>query len=346
MPELYDIELPHPYGEGPRANPVAQVPLADLAEPLLEWLDREAGSRFDSNWAGSFPLPRIDVFAPDGGHVGRALAIDRDRVQLNGTDEELALQDTGTRMIQAIEKGEPVERRDPPKIYVEHELNTEGRDFAVGDIHATFDKVKALLKHVAFDPSRDRLFAVGDLQDRGYGWKRIPHYVSKDWFHCIRGNHDQMALDGQIWSSEWDSKERRTPKVLAALQTMPYLRKVTTDQGDIGFAHARVPEGLSWEEAVAAIATGRNAPRHELLWDGIMPGWSEPEEVVEGVTWVICGHKIVGKPAVVQNHINIDTGGHSWTMTMIQFHPGPWRYWCTKDGESVEERDWPPEPEE
>jgi serine/threonine protein phosphatase 1 len=45
--------------------------------------------------------------------------------------------------------------------------NTQGRDFAVGDIHGCFSKLDAALCQVRFSPVHDRLFAVGDLVDRG-----------------------------------------------------------------------------------------------------------------------------------------------------------------------------------
>jgi hypothetical protein len=39
--------------------------------------------------------------------------------------------------------------------------NTQGRDFAVGDIHGCFSKLDAALCQVRFSPVHDRLFAVG-----------------------------------------------------------------------------------------------------------------------------------------------------------------------------------------
>ena len=45
--------------------------------------------------------------------------------------------------------------------------NKVGRDFVVGDVHGMFDRVAQALTKVQFNPSRDRLFSVGDLIDRG-----------------------------------------------------------------------------------------------------------------------------------------------------------------------------------
>ncbi|WP_261986408.1 metallophosphoesterase, partial [Enterococcus faecium] len=45
--------------------------------------------------------------------------------------------------------------------------NSIGRDFAVGDIHGCFSRLNSALNTIEFDPSKDRLFSVGDLVDRG-----------------------------------------------------------------------------------------------------------------------------------------------------------------------------------
>lgn len=44
---------------------------------------------------------------------------------------------------------------------------TDGRDFVVGDVHGEFPTLESLLAQVGFAPERDRLFALGDLVDRG-----------------------------------------------------------------------------------------------------------------------------------------------------------------------------------
>ena len=41
------------------------------------------------------------------------------------------------------------------------DLNREGRDFVVGDVHGCFRTLDRALTALAFDPSRDRLFGVG-----------------------------------------------------------------------------------------------------------------------------------------------------------------------------------------
>ena len=44
---------------------------------------------------------------------------------------------------------------------------TGGRDFVAGDVHGEFEALEATLANLGFQPDRDRLFARGDLVDRG-----------------------------------------------------------------------------------------------------------------------------------------------------------------------------------
>lgn len=71
--------------------------------------------------------------------------------------------------------------------------NTLGRDIAVGDIHGCFSKLKTSLKRIRFDPSKDRLFSVGDLVDRGPESHHVLEWLDLSWFHAICGNHEQLT---------------------------------------------------------------------------------------------------------------------------------------------------------
>ena len=48
-----------------------------------------------------------------------------------------------------------------------YKLNTEGRDFVIGDLHGCYDEFLAVLADISFDTKIDRMFSVGDLIDRG-----------------------------------------------------------------------------------------------------------------------------------------------------------------------------------
>ena len=56
-----------------------------------------------------------------------------------------------------------------PVVVRRFSTNPNGRDLIVGDLHGCVSKFRARLDEVGFDPARDRVFALGDLIDRGPG---------------------------------------------------------------------------------------------------------------------------------------------------------------------------------
>ena len=50
------------------------------------------------------------------------------------------------------------------------------------------------LAKVFFDDRYDRVFATGDLVDRGPNSIEALEYLEKPWFHSVRGNHDDSAV--------------------------------------------------------------------------------------------------------------------------------------------------------
>ncbi len=73
--------------------------------------------------------------------------------------------------------------------------NVAGRDFIVGDLHGCMDLLQEQLDRVSFDRTRDRLFSVGDLIDRGPDSLGCLRLLREPWFHAVRGNHEEMLLD-------------------------------------------------------------------------------------------------------------------------------------------------------
>ncbi|MBP5054355.1 metallophosphoesterase [Pseudomonas chlororaphis] len=237
------------------------------------------------------------------------------------------------------------------------EINTAGRDFAVGDIHGHFTKLQAALDAVQFDPTVDRLFSVGDLVDRGPESADVDTWLAKPWFHAVRGNHEQMAIEayrfdpsgrigdvhlsnGGAWIYGRSSVEQAC--YVELLADLPLIIEVMTPQGPVGIVHADCP-----------------FPTWQMLqsWaEGNMPGLRNVEEVVQwsrsriasenhkgvsGVQAVIVGHTPTRQPAVLGNVYHIDTGawmGGHFTMinlATLQCHPpiNPKLQW-----------DWEPKP--
>lgn len=143
--------------------------------------------------------------------------------------------------------------------------NEIGRDFAVGDIHGCYAALDRLLNRIDFDKSRDRLFCVGDLMDRGPTSERFVEYVDAPWFKVTRGNHDQMMLDAEQdegslanWhhnGGSWSLAFTRAELTLwrDRIDTLPLAIEIITPAGKIGIIHAD-PVVSSWNELKNSIA--------------------------------------------------------------------------------------------
>ncbi|WP_340678477.1 symmetrical bis(5'-nucleosyl)-tetraphosphatase [Paraglaciecola sp.] len=69
-------------------------------------------------------------------------------------------------------------------------------DYIVGDIQGCFDGLKKLLASVSFDPTKDKLIAVGDLVGRGPQSLETLEYLYSlgEQFDTVLGNHDLHLL--------------------------------------------------------------------------------------------------------------------------------------------------------
>lgn len=200
-------------------------------------------------------------------------------------------------------------------------VNTAGRDFAVGDIHGHFTRLQAALDAAGFDPEIDRLFSVGDLVDRGPESGQAVAWLDKPWFHAVRGNHEQMAIDahrlgatdlhfcsGGAWfySLSWDERD----EVVTALAEMPLVIEVETPNGKVGLIHADCPRA-TWPDLISTLEAGGPEAEHVAA----MCQWSrkriheEDSRGVAGIRAVIVGHTPLRRPAVLGNVYHIDTAG-------------------------------------
>ena len=137
--------------------------------------------------------------------------------------------------------------------------NQNGRDFVVGDIHGCYDKLNEALKAVGFNTKEDRLFAVGDLVDRGLQNLDCIDLINQSWFHSVRGNHEEMLLkfaEGDFPADVyiengggWFARLNNLPLqryIIESIEALPYAIQIDTDEGIIGIVHAGV-EGNNWQ---------------------------------------------------------------------------------------------------
>jgi Calcineurin-like phosphoesterase len=106
------------------------------------------------------------------------------------------------------------------------EPNTVGRDFVIGDLHGSYTAFENLLEKLYFDETKDRMFSVGDLCDRGPNSLACLGLLHEPWFHAVLSNHEQMMLEkfrggymGEYWfqnGGHWGMEAWNDSKNLSA----------------------------------------------------------------------------------------------------------------------------------
>ena len=215
------------------------------------------------------------------------------------------------------------------------ENSSGGRDFVVGDVHGEFPTLENLLARVGFASERDRLFALGDLVDRGprsadaLAWMESGRIALS-----VRGNHEQMLLE-RIEAGEGDLGERipwmmhpwfpreveraSWTRCKAMIRAMPIAATIRTRAGSVGLVHA-TPTGRDWDTMLAPLGAGDT----DTLWLALNSTArarldaqrAEHEGVpitgpIDGVRGVLCGHTILDDVTVTGNVWHIDTGAGS-----------------------------------
>lgn len=194
------------------------------------------------------------------------------------------------------------------------EKNKEGRDFVIGDLHGCIDAVTDFLEEVSFNKEKDRLFAVGDLIDRGPESLKCLDLLRESWFYSTLGNHETFMLDylngscdRDLWRANgggWAINKALyvlTPYEIL-LRNMPLSFTVETEKGNVGICHAQPPTN-NWND----VSNLTHYQIKSMLW-GRQLVKSKNHTPVRNIGVTIHGHSIVDKVTKVGNSFFIDTG--------------------------------------
>lgn len=210
--------------------------------------------------------------------------------------------------------------------------NTKGRDFVVGDIHGCFTQLKVKLLEVYFNESKDRLFSVGDLVDRGNESEQCLEWINKPWFHAVRGNHEQMAIDymngfadvgcyisnGGAWFLALEKDEQL--KYSEAFNALPIAIEVGGGKTKVGIVHAECPVD-DWKDLAAALSNANSESfKQTAMWARTRITYGIDTEI-KNISCVFVGHTPLQTPMRLGNVFYIDTGavfGRELTMAQIQ----------------------------
>ncbi|MFW9266810.1 metallophosphoesterase [Pseudomonas sp. NR3] len=206
--------------------------------------------------------------------------------------------------------------------------NERGRDFVVGDVHGHFKLLERALAKLEFNTEVDRVFSVGDLIDRGPDSEDVLNWLGQPWFHAVRGNHEQMVIDGICGHGDrhrhirnggawlYELSPTTQEQLLAALQQLPIIIEVKlSDDKTVGIVHAQAPAvGLEneWQNAKEAITGTRGKQSEQQALAQALYARDKIEQQdptpIKGIHEVYVGHSSVPRVTRLGNVVYMDTG--------------------------------------
>ncbi|SIT38731.1 Serine/threonine protein phosphatase [Paraburkholderia piptadeniae] len=171
--------------------------------------------------------------------------------------------------------------KEPYRAVIRYPRNDSGRDFVVGDIHGCFGQLRAELEARHFDPRRDRLFAVGDLVDRGPDSDCVLEAVERYRIKSVKGNHEDVIVrwhhgeeqalsllgNGANWLLDRAEDMDWIDRIADYMASLPYVIEIETEHGIVGIVHADSPTS-DWTTFVREIE--RESPngsmRRKAIW--------------------------------------------------------------------------------
>ncbi|WPC04679.1 symmetrical bis(5'-nucleosyl)-tetraphosphatase [Pseudomonas benzenivorans] len=153
--------------------------------------------------------------------------------------------------------------------------------YAVGDLQGCLEPLRCLLRRVAFDPDKDRLWLVGDLVNRGPASLETLRFVYalRESVTCVLGNHD-LHLLAAAHNIERLKKADTLQDILNAPdrdELLDWLRRQKLlhydAERDIALVHAGIPPQWSLQKALKRAAEVEEALRDDsrlpLFLDGM-----------------------------------------------------------------------------
>ncbi|WP_277184658.1 metallophosphoesterase [Caballeronia sp. BR00000012568055] len=220
-----------------------------------------------------------------------------------------------------------------------HPANETGRDFVVGDIHGCVDALRYLLREIAFDGARDRLFSVGDLIDRGTDSLAAIDLIDKPWFFPVLGNHEDSliavatgAMRRQAWyaiGGAWAETlhDDQLGELAVRLAKLPLVRVVGQGAHRFNVLHAE----FFGSDADLDSAHYSDEARNQLLWGrGLALGNADPARQ-HGLSTTYCGHTPTRAVKQIGSQIYIDTGAFASEGRLTIVQPGTDERWSVKE---------------
>jgi serine/threonine protein phosphatase 1 len=226
-----------------------------------------------------------------------------------------------------------------------HAVNRTGHDFIVGDLHGCVDALRYLLQEIAFDPTHDRLFSVGDLVDRGAQSEEALSLLDKPWFYAVLGNHEDTlcaVAEGRLKRHWWYGiggswaaplSDERLRHYAEKLRTLPLARVIGSGAERFNILHAE----FFGSDADLDVGDFSEDTRKKLLWGReLAMGQGDPTRQ-RGLSLTYCGHTPMRELQQIGAQVFIDTGafGPGGKLTIVEARK-PRRWSITVDAARAE----------
>ncbi|CAG4886324.1 metallophosphoesterase [Paraburkholderia saeva] len=197
-----------------------------------------------------------------------------------------------------------------------HSVNRKGRDFIVGDLHGCVDALRYLLREIAFDPARDRLFSVGDLVDRGTQSEEALALLDKPWFYAVLGNHEDTlcaVAEGRLRRHWWYGiggswaaplSDEKLRYYAERLRTLPLVRVVGNGAERFNVLHA---EFFGTDDDLD-VGEFSDEVRQKLLWGRELALGTGNPLSQRGLSLTYCGHTPMRELQQIGSQVFVDTG--------------------------------------
>jgi serine/threonine protein phosphatase 1 len=224
-------------------------------------------------------------------------------------------------------------------LVVRHPANETGRDFVVGDLHGCVDALRYLLREIAFDGERDRLFSVGDLIDRGTDSLAAIDLIDKPWFFPVLGNHEDSliavatgVMRRQAWyaiGGAWAETlgDDQLEGLALRLAKLPLVRVVGEGPSRFNVLHA---EFFGSDADIDSEEFSDDA-RNQMLWGrGLALGNADASRQ-RGLSTTYVGHTPTRAIKQIGSQIYIDTGAFASEGRLTIVQPGTDERWSVKE---------------
>lgn len=204
--------------------------------------------------------------------------------------------------------------------------------FVVGDIHGCYNRLMSQLSELKFDQIKDLVVSVGDLIDRGPQSLLCLELINEEWFRCVRGNHEQMAIDtlinksdGRLWfhnGGDWfqhldGDQQMYAGDLIRESAKLPLFIELQTSNQKVVIAHADYPDN--------AYEFGKSVNEEDAIWsrdrfNNIVDGYGAE---ITGADQFYFGHTPIQRHAKAWNQNYIDTGAvFGGMLTIVQVQGG------------------------